>query len=146
LLFALKLEKFAMGSILMLIVVVAAFSISGTMMMTVFHKRGQVSLLRSLGMTKGDIARLYMAHGFAIGTIGIFCGLLMGIALCALIKSFQFIELPAGIYHLKSLPCKWLWADYFVICICAWIFSLAAAAYPSLTAAKQDPSVGLRYL
>src|SRR5262249_27411743 len=55
LLFALKLEKFAMGSILMLIVVVAAFSISGTMMMTVFHKRGQVSLLRSLGMNRTEI-------------------------------------------------------------------------------------------
>ena len=38
LLFALKLEKFTMGSILMLIVLVAAFSISGTMIMTVFHK------------------------------------------------------------------------------------------------------------
>ena len=37
LLFALKLEKFTMGSILMLIVLVAAFSISGTMMMTVFR-------------------------------------------------------------------------------------------------------------
>ena len=55
LLFALKLEKFTMGSILMLIVLVAAFSISGTMIMTVFHKKGQVSILRSLGMTQGEI-------------------------------------------------------------------------------------------
>ncbi len=146
LLFALKLEKFAMGSILMLIVLVAAFSISGTMMMTVFHKRGQVSLLRSLGMTKGDIAQLYMMHGLIIGTIGIICGLLLGLALCALIKSFQFIELPAGIYHLKSLPCKWLWSEYVVICISAWIFSLLAAAYPAYTASRQDPGAGLRYL
>jgi lipoprotein-releasing system permease protein len=146
LLFALKLEKFAMGSILMLIVLVAAFSISGTMMMTVFHKRGQVSLLRSLGMTKGDVAKLYMTHGFIIGTIGIFCGLFFGLALCAVIKSFQFIELPAGIYHLKSLPCKWLWSEYAVICIAAWIFSLIAAAYPAYTASRQDPGAGLRYL
>lgn len=146
LIFALKLEKFAMGSILMLIVVVAAFSISGTMMMTVFHKRGQVSLLRSLGMNRGDIARLFLAHGFTIGTVGIAAGLGLGLGACALIKSFQFIHLPAGIYHLKSLPCKWLWSDYIVICGCAWVFSLLASTYPALTAARQDPGQGLRYL
>jgi lipoprotein-releasing system permease protein len=146
LLFALKLEKFAMGSILMLIVLVAAFSISGTMMMTVFHKRGQVSLLRSLGMNKGDIARLYLTHGFTIGTVGIALGLGFGLGICALIKSFQFIHLPPDVYHLKNLPCKWLWFDYVVICASAWIFSLAASTYPALTAARQDPGLGLRYL
>jgi lipoprotein-releasing system permease protein len=130
----------------MLIVVVAAFSISGTMMMTVFHKRGQVSLLRSLGMSQGDIARLYLTHGFTIGTVGIALGLAFGLAICALIKSFQFIPLPEGVYQLKSLPCKWLWLDYGIICVAAWLFSLAAAAYPAVTAAKQDPGAGLRYL
>ncbi len=135
-----------MGSILMLIVIVAAFSISGTMMMTVFHKRGQVSLLRSLGMNKGDIARLYLMHGFTIGTVGIAVGLVFGVSICALIKSFQFIPLPAGVYHLKSLPCKWLWPEYVIICVCAWLFSIAASTYPAMTAAKQDPGQGLRYL
>lgn len=146
LLFALKLEKFAMGSILMLIVVVAGFSISGTMMMTVFHRRGQVSLLRSLGMNRKDIARLYMMHGFTIGTIGIMTGVALGIGVCAVIKMFPFIQLPAGVYHLKSLPCKWLWTDYAVIAGAAWLFSLAASTYPALTAARQDPGQGLRYL
>ena len=146
LIFALKLEKFAMGSILMLIVVVAAFSISGTMMMTVFHKRGQVSLLRSLGMSRGDISRLYLAHGFTIGTVGILVGMALGLAACAVIRSFSFIHLPAGIYHLRNLPCKWLWADYVIICLAAWLFSLAASTYPALTAARQDPGQGLRYL
>ena len=146
LLFALKLEKFSMGSILMLIVLVAAFSISGTMMMTVFHKRGQVSLLRSLGMSQGDIAKLYLAHGFTIGTVGITLGLAFGLSVCALIRSFQFIPLPPGVYHLAKLPCKWLWFNYVVICILAWLFSLLASTYPALTAARQDPGQGLRYL
>jgi len=96
LLFALKLEKFAMGSILMLIVVVAAFSISGTMMMTVFHKRMQVSLLRALGMTRADIGKLFMMHGFTIGSVGIFFGLLFGVGICGLIYKLHFINLPKG--------------------------------------------------
>ena len=145
LLFALKLEKFAMGSILMLIVVVAAFSISGTMMMTVFHKRAQVSLLRSLGMSRWGIARLYLTHGFTIGTVGITLGLVMGLGVCLLIKAFDFIPLPAETYYLKALPVKFLPFEYLVICGSAWLFSLAAATYPALTASRQNPSLGLRF-
>ncbi|NBQ54234.1 MAG: FtsX-like permease family protein, partial [Proteobacteria bacterium] len=104
LLFALKLEKFAMGSILMLVVVVAAFSISGTMMMTVFHKRGHVSLLRALGMSKRDVARLYMIHGGVIGVTGVVIGLAMGILLCSAVEWTRGVRLPADVYYLKVLP------------------------------------------
>lgn len=145
LLFALKLEKFAMGSVLALILIVAAFSISGTMMMTVFHKRTEVSLLRSLGMTRADIARLFMLHGFTIGSAGIVTGLIMGLAVCAALKNFQFLPLPAGVYYLKYLPVKFLPTEYGVICLMAWLFSLIAATYPAITAARQNPSSGLRH-
>ena len=47
-LFALKLEKYTMGAILMLIVLVAAFSISGTMM-TVFHRKTQITCFNLWG-------------------------------------------------------------------------------------------------
>jgi lipoprotein-releasing system permease protein len=97
-------------------------------------------------MTRQDVARLFLTHGFTIGTIGILTGLAFGLAVCAVITSFQFVQLPAGVYQLKSLPCKWLWGDYAVICLVAWVFSLVASTYPALTAAKQDPGQGLRYL
>ncbi len=145
LLFALKLEKFAMGAILMLIVVVAAFSISGTMMMTVFHKRLQVSLLRSIGMTRTDVRRLFMMHGFTIGAVGILAGAAVGVGVCYLISYFKFVQLPEGIYYLKSLPVRFLPVNYVIISVLALLFSLIAATYPALTAARQDPSRGLRY-
>ena len=145
LLFALKLEKFAMGSILMLIVVVAAFSISGTMMMTVFHRRQQVSLLRALGMTKLDIGKLYMMHGAAIGTVGIILGLFAGLAACWLISKLPGIPLPAGIYKLKNLPVRYIPDAYVVICISAGAFALLASSIPALTAARQSPGAGLRF-
>lgn len=145
LLFALKLEKFAMGSILMLIVVVAAFSISGTMMMTVFHKRMQVSVLRALGMTQFGIAKLYLAHGFVVGTIGITLGLLVGLLICWYIPQSSLLALPPGIYYQNRLPVKFLPDTYIVVCLSAWVFSLIASTYPALTAARQNPSAGLRY-
>ncbi len=145
LLIALRLEKFTMGSILMLIVLVAAFSISGTMMMTVFHKRAQVSILRSLGMSRKDIAKLFLTHGFVIGTAGVSLGVIIGILVCWFIKSTQFIPLPQGVYYLRSLPVRFLPTEYGVICLCAWLFSLAASLYPAIAASRQNPSDGVRF-
>lgn len=145
LLFALKLEKFAMGSILMLVVVVAAFSISGTMMMTVFHKRGHVSLMRALGMTRRDILRLYVIQGVVIGVTGALLGLAAGILLCLAVEFTRGVPLPADIYYLKVLPVRFLPVDYLVIVLAALGFSFAAAAYPAWVAAGQDPGSGLRY-
>ena len=145
LLVALKLEKFTMGSILMLIVLVAAFSISGTMMMTSFFKRPQVSVLRSLGMDQKAICKLFLAHGFVIGTAGVLLGLGAGLLVCWFIKATQFIPLPAGIYYLKTLPVKFLPLEYCVICVFAWIFSLVASLYPAIAASRQNPSDGVRY-
>ncbi len=144
LLFALKLEKFTMGSILMLIVLVAAFSISGTMIMTVFHKRSQVSILRSLGMTQKEAAGLFLAHGLTIGTVGVLIGLGAGVGICYMIKNTHLFPLPEGTYYLQMLPVKFLPFEYGVICIFAWIFSLLASTYPAFAAANQNPSDGVR--
>ncbi len=147
LLFALELEKFAMGIILMLIVVVAAFSISGTMMMTVYHKKRSISILRSLGMSQRDCAGLFLLHGLGIGTIGVLFGLLGGFFLLsgiALMAYFQ-IALPP-LFVDKPPPFAFLPLEYFLVCFFAWILSLAAALYPAMMAARQDPGIGLRSL
>lgn len=145
LLFALKLEKFTMGSILMLIVLVASFSISGTTMMTVFHKKRQVCLLRSLGMTKGDIVKTFLAQGLTIGGAGVVSGLLVGLAACFFLDQIRYVNVPSNLTSLRSLPVKFLYTDYLVICGAALILSTLGAVYPALVAARQNPSSGLRY-
>lgn len=145
LLFALKLEKYTMGSILLLIVLVAAFSISGTMMMTVYHKKQQICLFRSLGMSQKDVGRLYLLQGFTIGTVGIIGGLILGLSMCFLLQQLRYADLPANLVSLRSLPVKYLPFEYVVICVAAWTLSLLGAFYPAMIAAKQNPSQGLRY-
>lgn len=145
LLFALKLEKFSMGSVLMLIVLVAAFSISGTMMMTVFHKRNQVSVLRAIGMPERSIAQLFLYLGGVIGGVGTLVGLVLGLLACVWLDRFGGVSLPNGAYYLKSLPIKYLPGDYGVISGFAVALALLAALYPALTASRQDPAAGLRY-
>ena len=145
LILALTLEKITMGSILMLIVLVAAFSISGTMMMAVFYKKRQVCLLRSLGMSRPHVIKLFLLQAFTIASSGILAGLMIGLSCCGLIYYLRYAPLPPELQILKSFPVKFLPFEYVVICIFAWLLSLVGASYPAWVASKQDPSSGLRY-
>ncbi|MCY4381506.1 MAG: ABC transporter permease [Proteobacteria bacterium] len=145
LLFALLLEKLAMSVVLFLIVIVAIFSLSGTVMMTVYHKRTQISLLRGLGMTWHDVVKVFIAHGAIIGTIGIVLGLVVGLLTCVFILKVGVVTLPAGLYTLQKLPVKFLYFEYILISLCALLMTIIASVYPAYIAGRQDPGDGLRY-
>ncbi len=60
---ALKLEKFAMGIILLLIVIVAAFNIISTLIMVVTDKTREIGILKAIGMTRPQVLRVFPAAG-----------------------------------------------------------------------------------
>ncbi len=146
-LYALMLEKYAMGFVLLLISVVAAFSISGTMIMTVFFRRGRVSLLRAMGMKKTDIVGLYLIQGVGMGVFGVLAGLVAGLLICSLIQNVDVLDFfPNGHLMFKKLPVKFLPFDYIVVCCLALLLAVVASVYPAFVAAQTQPSQGLRYL
>ncbi|MDD9950155.1 MAG: ABC transporter permease [Zetaproteobacteria bacterium] len=144
LLLALQLEKFTMSAILLLIVVVAAFSISGTMMMTVYHKRNQVALMRATGMSKRDVLALFLLHGFWIGTVGVVFGLSCGLGVCLFIEKYAYLIPFPDSFALTKLPVTYLPWEYVLVSLSSWGLSLLAAAYPAVTAAHQDPAGGIK--
>ena len=134
-----------MSAVLFLIVLVAAFSIAGTVMMTVYYKRHQVSLLRALGMKHHGVMKMFISHGAVIGTVGVVLGLIIGLGGCLFIESMGSIPLPKGVYMLQSLPVKYLYFEYVLISAGAFLLTILASVYPAYIAASREPSEGLRY-
>ena len=71
---ALKLEKLAMGLILFLIVIVAAFNIVSTLVMVVADRTREIGILKAMGMTRKGILRVFVLQGAWIGIIGTAAG------------------------------------------------------------------------
>ena len=68
---ALKLEKFAMGFIVLLIVLVAAFNIVSTLTMVVADKTREIGILKAMGMpSRVDPARSSWRRALVIGVVG----------------------------------------------------------------------------
>ena len=142
---ALKLEKTAMFVILVLIVLVAAFNIISTLIMIVMEKTKDIAILKSIGATSGSIRKIFLLQGLTIGSIGTGFGLGLGLILCELLRRYKFIELPADVYYITTMPVRVEALDVAVITLASLGISLLATLYPSRQAARLDPTEGLRY-
>lgn len=142
---ALKLEKFAMFIILILIVLVASFNIISMLMVNVTEKQRDIAILKSMGATDRLIKLIFMCQGLIIGLIGILVGLTGGLILCEIIRSYDIVKLPADVYYLSKLPVKVKVFDIVLICTTALFISLVSTIYPAHRASKINPVEILRY-
>jgi lipoprotein-releasing system permease protein len=142
---ALKLEKIAMGIILFLIVLVAAFNIISTLIMVVTDKTREIGILKSMGMTDGMVLRIFMLQGLTIGLIGTALGALGGWIVVSLLDRYQFIELPAEVYFLDTLPVALEPGDLLLIIGASVLVAFAATIYPARQASRLDPVEAIRH-
>ncbi|MFZ5998610.1 MAG: lipoprotein-releasing ABC transporter permease subunit [Nitrospirota bacterium] len=142
---ALKLEKFAMFIILILIVLVASFNIVSTLMMNVMEKQKEIAILKAMGATNRSVMLVFVFQGLLIGFVGTVIGVAGGYALGVVLNNYEIIKLPADVYYLSKLPVKMKFIDFIVVSVSAVTISLISTLYPSYYAARLNPVDPLRY-
>jgi lipoprotein-releasing system permease protein len=142
---ALKLEKFTMFIILILIILVASFNIVSTLIMNVIEKKREIAILKAMGATDKGIMTIFVLQGLLIGLLGTIIGVTGGYLLCYILNTYQIIKLPADVYYLSHLPVKMKLSDFIAVSMSAIIISLLATIYPAWQAAKLNPVEPLRY-
>jgi lipoprotein-releasing system permease protein len=142
---ALKLEKFAMFVMLILIILVASFNIVSTLIMNVFEKKREIAILKAMGATDKGIMTIFVMQGLFIGILGTIIGIAGGYLLCYILNTYQIIKLPADVYYLSHLPVKTKFVDFLAVSLSAIIISFLATVYPAWQAAKINPVEPLRY-
>ncbi len=142
---ALKLEKFAMFIILILIILVASFNIVSTLIMNVIEKKREIAILKAMGATDRGVMNIFMLQGLFIGIFGTIVGVASGYFLCYVLNTYQIIKLPADVYYLSHLPVKTKLSDFLIVSLSAITISFLATIYPAWQAARINPVEPLRY-
>ena len=150
---ALQVERNVMFMILTLIVLVAALNIISGLIMLVKDKGSDIAILRTMGATSGSIMRIFFMTGAAIGTVGTFAGVLLGVIVCLNVESIrQFFSWISGttlfnpeLYFLSQLPADMNAGETVSVILMALALSFLATIFPAWRASKLDPVQALRY-
>jgi lipoprotein-releasing system permease protein len=149
---AMSNERVMMGIVLMIIFVVAAFSVMNTTITVTTQKRREIGVLTALGSRQGQIIGIFVAQAAFVGTLGTLTGLglsglvlwlrddiRMGIA----ILSGGNADASSGMF-LATIPAQI--EPWFILATCLGAISLCllAALPPAWLAARVDPAVALR--
>jgi len=136
---ALKLEKFILAIILVLIILVAMFNILSTLIMMTLEKTRDIGILKAIGSRNFDIMKIFVFQGGIIGFFGTVIGAAAGWTVCRLLDRYEFIKLPADVYYLNTIPVIMQAGDIIAVCLGAMAISLIATIYPARQASKLDP-------
>ena len=150
---AIKVESVVMFFILSLFVVVATFAVFSSLTMLVTEKSKNIAILRSMGVSKFQIAQIFFITGFVISVIGTLLGSALGLLFASNVENIrQAIEFAFGvnlfnsaIYFLSHLPTQIMPLDVIVICIMSLCFGVVASIVPAIKASKYKPADALKY-
>jgi len=126
---ALKLETYAMFFILALILLVASMSIVSLLFMQITQKRGDIAILKAMGMADKQIRSVFVLMGFGIAVSAAAIGLASAWLVGMLLRNYLLISLP-DVYYSTYLPVNLdptIFATIFMLVV---IMTLCATLLP----------------
>lgn len=142
---ALQLEKLAMGLVLLLITIVAAFNIVSTLTMTVADKRREIGILKAMGLPMKSVRKIFLLQGAAIGVVGTALGTVLGLIVAWLLDTKKLIALDPSLYFIDHLPVQVIISDVVLIALASMLVAVLATLYPARRAALLRPVEAIRY-
>ncbi len=129
LLSALKLEKWVMFLILILIICVACMNIISVIFMYITQKQRDIAILLCMGMNRKKIQYIFITFSQLITIPAAILGLIIAIIIGIFLQNYPLIKLPDNIYDTDYLPIKLELHIFCVILIVIIFISLIASWY-----------------
>jgi lipoprotein-releasing system permease protein len=151
-LWVLNLEKTINFFLLLFIVIIAAFSVMSSLLISVVRKTREIGLLGALGARPHEVALCFCVQAFIIGTTGTAIGVGLGFGVLAIrndlvhgiARLLNRQDTLRQFYQFSDLPSHTLPSDLLLTIVAAIAISTLAGLLPAWRAARLKPVEALR--
>ncbi len=141
---ALALEKLAMFITLGIAILIAGFSVFGTLTLLVQEKQREVGILKAMGASARGVIRIFVLEGLLIGMAGGLLGLGLGFIMTFAAEHFG-IRMNPEVYYIDKLPVNLDPTEFALVGAATVVVCLAATLFPAYQASRVRPVDALRY-
>ena len=97
-------EKWGIFLIVLMVMIIASFTIVGSLVMLIIDKRADLRTIVSMGGTVGFVRGIFVREGMLIAGIGAGGGMLLGLMVCWAQQLFGIIRIPAQTFIVDTYP------------------------------------------
>lgn len=141
---AMRLEKRVYFIVLLLLILVASFSIVSTLVMVVMEKSRDIAVMKAIGAKDRVVLWIFLIQGALIGLGGIILGSVFGYIGCIALREYGF-KLDERVFSLDRVPVHIIPSNFVLVAVSAFLITAAAGIYPAWRAARLKPAESLRY-
>jgi lipoprotein-releasing system permease protein len=123
-------ERLAIFFILTLILIIASFSIIGSLTMLIIEKERDIEILRSLGADNTLIRKIFIFEGWLISIFGALAGIVLGFAVCWIQQKYGIVRLQSDSLIMDAYPVVMKIKDFIIVPVTVLLIGYWAAWYP----------------
>ena len=139
---ALEIERIVMFLVLTINILLAAFSITGTLVMTILERKREIAILMAMGSSSSSILRIFLSQGLFTGVLGSSIGATIGVTI-GLAFSRLGLPLNTDVYYIDAIPVDIRISTVLTIIAVAILVSMISTVYPARFASRVNPIEGL---
>ena len=141
----LELQDMNVIVIVVLMVIVAGFSMISALLILILEKTNMIGILKALGSRNSSIRRIFIYNAAYIIGIGLLWGNIVGIGLCLLQHYFSLVPLPVESYYVSTVPIQLSWPYILILNLGTFIFCTLMLILPSFVITRITPVKAIRF-
>ncbi|HAW59485.1 MAG TPA: hypothetical protein DCX03_10845 [Bacteroidales bacterium] len=141
-----RTEKYAIFIILAFILIVATFTLIGSLSMVISEKQRDIAIYMAMGAPVSFIRKVFLYQGLWISMAGGIGGILLGAFICFLQQTFGFVKIntSGSSFVISQYPVEMQGMDFLVVFVFVIIIGIIASWIPARRSTQKSFTTYLR--
>ena len=131
--------------IIVLMSVVAGFTIISGILIIILERTSMIGTLKALGASNGVIRKIFLFLSSFLIIKGLIWGNIIGLVLCGLQYWFKIVKLDPSVYYISAVPIEMDWRIFILLNIGTMLLFVAMVIAPTYIISRIKPATTMRF-